>query len=431
MYYYSTNNKYLQYSFKDAVLKGLAPDKGLFFPTSIPKLEKKWISNLQGKSIAEIGYDVAKLFVGDDLHQSELKKITEEVFNFPIPLVQVENSVFSLELFHGPTCAFKDVGARFMSRCMGVFARKDHKEVTILVATSGDTGSAVANGFLGIDGVNVIILYPKSKVSKIQEQQLTTMGQNITALEIDGSFDDCQDLVKSAFADTDLHTKMNLTSANSINIARLIPQSFYYFYSIAQLPKTNKEIIVSVPSGNYGNLTGGLLAKQMGLPIKNFIAASNRNNIVPKYLESGIFHPKSSVQTISNAMDVGNPSNFTRIMELYQNNHAKVISDIKGAWFNDEDTKMAMKKVFDDKNYILDPHGAVAYLGLKKYLDEKKQLGIFLETAHPAKFLETVEEVICKKVQVPDYLTECLNKKKKCIAIGKDFENFKNYLLNR
>ncbi|WP_054717816.1 threonine synthase [Marinifilum fragile] len=429
MKYFSTNNKELRYSFKEAVVKGLAPDKGLFFPVNIPKLSDQFFNELPNKSLAEIGFEVAKHFVGEDIKEKELKNICEEVFNFPIPLVKVEEGVYGLELFHGPTCAFKDVGARFMSRCLSAFAKESKRELTILVATSGDTGSAVANGFLGVEGVNVIILYPKGKVSHIQEQQLTTMGQNITALEVEGTFDDCQALVKDAFADDELNTKYKLTSANSINIARLLPQSFYYFYAWAQLQEKNKEVIVSVPSGNYGNLTGGLLAKQMGLPIHKFVAAANRNKIVPDYLDSGKYQPKPSVQTISNAMDVGAPSNFSRMMEIYKENYSDVIKDINGAWYSDDETKAVMKEVYERESYILDPHGAVGYMGLNKYLNREKQVGIFLETAHPAKFKDIVEKVIEKEVEIPNYLQECLKKEKKCVVIGKEYQVFKNYLL--
>ncbi|WP_321307311.1 threonine synthase [Marinifilum fragile] len=429
MKYFSTNNKELRYSFKEAVVKGLAPDKGLFFPVNIPKLSDQFFNELPNKSPAEIGFEVAKHFVGEDINEKELKNICEEVFNFPIPLVKVEEGVYGLELFHGPTCAFKDVGARFMSRCLSAFAKESKRELTILVATSGDTGSAVANGFLGVEGVNVIILYPKGKVSHIQEQQLTTMGQNITALEVEGTFDDCQALVKEAFADDELNDKYKLTSANSINIARLLPQSFYYFYAWAQLQEKNKEVIVSVPSGNYGNLTGGLLAKQMGLPIHKFVAAANRNKVVPDYLDSGKYQPKTSVQTISNAMDVGAPSNFLRMMEIYKENYSDVIKDINGAWYSDDETKAVMKEVYERESYILDPHGAVGYLGLNKYLNREKQVGIFLETAHPAKFKDIVEKVIEKEVEIPNYLQECLKKEKKCVVIGKEYQAFKNYLL--
>ena len=429
MKYFSTNNTELRYSFKEAVIKGLAPDKGLFFPVSIPKLSDAFFKNLPNLSLPEIGFEVAKHFVGDDISDANLREITEEVLNFPIPVVPVEEGISTLELFHGPTCAFKDVGARFMSRCLSAFAKKSQEDVTILVATSGDTGSAVANGFLGVEGVQVIILYPAGKVSKIQEQQLTTMGQNITALEVDGTFDDCQALVKTAFADKELNEKLNLTSANSINIARLLPQSFYYFYAWAQMQPTNKKLVFSVPSGNYGNLTGGLLAKQMGLPIHSFVAAANKNKVVPDYLASGKYEPKASVQTISNAMDVGAPSNFARMMEMYQDRHADVIKDVNGAWYTDEETEEAMLDVYNRTKYILDPHGAVAYLGLKKYLNVKDELGIFLETAHPAKFKDTVEAVLNTEIKIPDYLQECLGKKKLSFLISKEFNDFKAYLL--
>lgn len=427
--YFSTNNSDLRYSFKEAVIKGLAPDKGLFFPVSIPKLGTDFFKRLPGLSLPEIGFEVARHFVGDDISDADLKKITEEVLNFPIPVVPIEDGVCTLELFHGPTCAFKDVGARFMSRCLSAFAKQNQEAVTILVATSGDTGSAVANGFLGVEGVDVVILYPAGKVSKIQEQQLTTMGQNITALEVDGTFDDCQALVKTAFGDDDLNAKLSLTSANSINIARLLPQSFYYFYAWAQLQPTDKKVVFSVPSGNYGNLTGGLLAKQMGLPIDSFIASANINKVVPDYLNTGKYEPKASVQTISNAMDVGAPSNFARMMELYQEKHSDIIKDVKGVWFSDEETEDAIADVYNRTKYILDPHGAVGYLGLKKYLNKESEVGIFLETAHPAKFKDTVEKVLNTKIKVPDYLQECLGKEKKSILISKEFSEFKSFLL--
>ncbi|PKQ62192.1 threonine synthase [Labilibaculum manganireducens] len=429
MKYFSTNNKDIRYSFKEAVIKGLAPDNGLFFPVSIPKLEDEFFQRLTELSLPEIGYEVAKHFVGDDISDSDLREITEEVLNFPIPVVPIEDGVNTLELFHGPTCAFKDVGARFMSRCLSAFAKQNQEEVTILVATSGDTGSAVANGFLGVEGVKVIILYPAGKVSKIQEQQLTTMGQNITALEVDGTFDDCQALVKTAFGDADLNAELSLTSANSINIARLLPQSFYYFYAWAQLQPTDKKVVFSVPSGNYGNLTGGLLAKQMGLPIDSFIASANTNKVVPDYLSSGKYEPKASVQTISNAMDVGAPSNFARMMELYQEKHFDIVKDVKGAWFSDEETQEAIADVYSRNKYILDPHGAVGYLGLKRYLNTDSEVGVFLETAHPAKFKDTVEKVLNTEIRVPDYLQQCLGKEKKSILISKDFSEFKSFLL--
>ncbi|RUT78925.1 threonine synthase [Ancylomarina longa] len=431
MKYFSTNNKGLRYSFKEAVIKGLAPDEGLFFPESIPHLGNDFFSRLPNMSLSEIGYEVSKHFVGEDITDTVLKEITRDALNFETPLVEVEKEVYSLELFYGPTCAFKDVGARFMSRCLGAFAKQSKRKITILVATSGDTGSAVANGFLGVEGVDVIILYPKNKVSEIQEQQLTTMGKNITALEVNGTFDDCQALVKMAFVDEDLNKKMNLTSANSINIARLLPQSFYYFYAWGQLKDKEKEIVISVPSGNYGNLTGGLLAKQMGLPISVFIASANKNKVVPDYLASGKYEPRSSFSTISNAMDVGAPSNFARMMEMYQKEYKQVIRDIKGAWFSDQETKHAILDVYERTGYILDPHGAIGYLGLKKHLRSNSAIGIFLETAHPAKFKGTVEEVINVDVEIPTYLKECLEKEKQSVVIGKDYADLSAFLLRK
>lgn len=430
MKFYSTNNKELSVSFKDAVIKGLAPDGGLFYPESIPQLDKSFINKLPNMSLAEIGFEVSKYFLGDDIPSDKLKEICDEALNFPTPLVSFEPNVYSMELFHGPSCAFKDVGARFMSRCLSYFAQESEEKVTILAATSGDTGSAVAHGFLGIKNIEVVILYPSGKVSQIQEQQLTTLGNNITALEIDGSFDDCQALVKKAFQDDDLNKHMKLSSANSINIARLIPQSFYYFYAYGQLKKQNKDLVVSVPSGNYGNLTAGLIAKQMGLPIKRFVASTNINKVVPDYLSTGEYKSKASIQSISNAMDVGAPSNFDRMMTLYQENHPRICEDLKGASFNDEQTKEVMKKVYKESDYILDPHGAVAYLGLKKELATENELGVFIETAHPAKFLDVVEEVIDTKVEIPEYLKSCLIKEKSSIKMANSYHDFKNYLKN-
>jgi len=429
MKFYSTNNKELSVNFKDAVIKGLAPDGGLFYPESLPQLDKSFIDKLPNLSLAEIGFEVSKLFLGDDIPSDKLQEICEDALNFPTPLVSFEPNVYSLELFHGPSCAFKDVGARFMSRCLNYFAQESDEKISILAATSGDTGSAVAHGFLGIENIEVVILYPSGKVSQIQEQQLTTLGNNITALEIDGSFDDCQALVKKAFQDKDLNKAMKLSSANSINIARLIPQSFYYFYAYGQLKNQNKDLVISVPSGNYGNLTAGLIAKQMGLPIKKFIASSNINKVVPEYLNTGKFENKASIPSISNAMDVGSPSNFDRMMTLYQENHPRICEDIKGASFNDEQTKEAMQKVFKNTGYILDPHGAVAYLGLKEKLDTENELGVFIETAHPAKFIDIVEEVIETKVEIPDYLKSCLTKEKSSIKMSANYQDFKNYLI--
>ncbi len=426
MNYYSTKGKVVPVSFKEAVVKGLPDDNGLFMPEQIPQLGKRFFENLQQKSLVEIGYEVALPFVEASIDKTTLKQIIEETLNFSIPLVEVEENIFSLELFHGPTCAFKDVGARFLARCLSNFS---DEKITVLVATSGDTGSAVANGFLGVENVEVVILYPKGKVSHLQELQLTTLGQNITALEINGSFDDCQRMVKTAFLDKELNAKMKLTSANSINIARLIPQSFYYFWAIAQLPK-DAEVVFSVPSGNYGNLTAGLLAKAMGLPIKAFVAASNANNIVPYYLQSGSYEPKPSLPTISNAMDVGDPSNFGRMLELCQHSFSEIKKVVEGFSFTDDETRAAMSMVFENTKYVLDPHGAIGYLGIKEYLKNNNATGVFLETAHPAKFLDIVEEVV-GEVEIPERLKSYLSKEKKSMEMGKDYEELKAFLNRR
>ncbi|HET9052654.1 MAG TPA: threonine synthase, partial [Cyclobacteriaceae bacterium] len=411
MNYYSTNNKSHQVSLKDAVLKGLAPDKGLYMPESIPVLSKAFFDSLPEKSFQEIAFEVAHAIVQNDVPADELKRIVNHTITFDAPLVEIEKNIFSLELFHGPTLAFKDFGARFMSQLLGYFAREEKREIVILVATSGDTGSAVANGFLGVPGTKVVVLYPSGKVSDIQEKQFTTLGQNITALEIDGSFDDCQRLVKQAFLDEELTQKFFLTSANSINIVRLIPQSFYYFYAWSRL-KDKSNVVFAVPSGNFGNLTAGLIAKRMGLPINHFIASTNRNDIVPEYLQTGAFNPRPSQSTISNAMDVGNPSNFARMMDLYNNDLNTIKSGITGYTFSDEETKQVMQDVYKKSNYVLDPHGAVGYLGLKKYFSENNDAtGVFLETAHPAKFLEVVEDVLKQKITIPEKLVAFQHKK--------------------
>lgn len=428
MKYYSTNNPQHTVSLKEAVIKGLAPDNGLYMPENIPVLPQKFFDTLPEKSFQEIAYTVAEAFLKDDVPAEELKRIIEHTISFDAPLVNIEENVFALELFHGPTLAFKDFGARFMSQLLAYFAREEKREIVILVATSGDTGSAVANGFLGIAGTRVIVLYPSGKVSDIQEKQFTTLGQNITALEIDGSFDDCQRLVKEAFLDEELNRKFFLTSANSINIARLIPQSFYYFYAWSRL-KDRRNVVFSIPSGNFGNLTAGLIAKRMGLPIKHFVAATNRNDIVPAYLQTGIFKPRPSITTISNAMDVGNPSNFARMVALY-GSFEKMNEDISGYAFSDEETKHVMREVYQQKNYTLDPHGAVGYLGLKKYLSTNKNTtGVFLETAHPAKFLETVSETLQEKISIPENLQVFLSKQKNVLSAGNDFQGFKKLLV--
>lgn len=425
MKYYSTNRSVSPSSFREAVLKGLPEDNGLYMPEFIPALPQDFLSTLNQKSLAEIGFAVARPFVEEDIPADKLWTIVEETLNFPIPVVEVHDSVFSLELFHGPTCAFKDVGARFLARCLGYFS---DEKVTVLVATSGDTGSAVANGFLGIKNVDVVILYPKDKVSHLQEQQLTTLGQNITAIEVSGTFDDCQQMVKKAFLDKELNKKINITSANSINIARLLPQTFYYFWAISQIRNTD-DVFVSVPSGNYGNLSAGLLAKAMGLKIKRFIASSNINNIVPLFLSTGKFEPRPSKQTISNAMDVGNPSNFGRMIALYGNSLENLTQDVSGFSFDDQETRNIIQEVYQKYGYTLDPHGAVGYLGLREHLKNKRATGIFLETAHPAKFIESMRQSI-GEVEIPQRLKDHLHKEKKSIEMGNDFKELKSYLID-
>ena len=432
MKYYSTNKKINGVSLENAVVKGLAEDKGLFMPDAIKKLPKSFFDTIDTMSFQEIAYTVADAFFGEDVEANALKKIVYETLNFEVPLVHVIGNIYSLELYHGPTLAFKDVGGRFMSRLLGYFIQKEgKKDVNVLVATSGDTGSAVANGFLGVKGIHVYVLYPKGLVSPIQECQFTTLGQNITALEVDGTFDDCQRLVKSAFTDADLNAKLKLTSANSINVARFLPQAFYYFYAYAQLKKMGqaKDVVICVPSGNFGNITAGLFAKKMGLPIKRFIAANNRNDIFFQYLQTGEYSPRPSVSTIANAMDVGDPSNFARILELYKGSHKAVCEEISGATYTDNQIAETLKTCYRENNYLLDPHGACGYRALKEKLQANEN-GVFLETAHPAKFLETVEQIIGEKVEIPQKLQEFMKGKKESISISKEFESFKKYLLN-
>lgn len=435
--FYSTNNTSLTVSLQEAVVKGLAEDKGLFMPEKIEKLPQEFFDTIGTLSFPEIAYTVAEAFFGSDIEADELKKIVNETLSFDTPLVEVEDRIYSLELFHGPTLAFKDVGARFMSRMLAYFIRKEQntEPVNVLVATSGDTGSAVANGFLGVEGIRVFVLYPKGLVSKIQESQFTTLGQNITALEVDGTFDDCQRLVKSAFLDEELNRKMRLTSANSINVARFLPQAFYYFYAFAQLrsmqPKRSAEeleTVFCVPSGNFGNLTAGLIAKRMGLPVKRYIAANNRNDIFLQYLKSGIYTPKPSVATIANAMDVGDPSNFVRVLDLYGHSHEAICREISGVSYTDEEIGDAMRLCLKENNYLTDPHGACGYLALKSGLTETEN-GIFLETAHPAKFKETVENIIGQPVEIPEKLQAFMKGTKQSTAMSSDFETFKTYLM--
>ncbi len=427
----STKGQVAEVSLQEAVFKGLPDDNGLYMPIEIPQLPKSFFDTISEKSFQEIALEVSATLIGDEISREDLKVIIDDSMNFDAPLVELDDQVSVLELFHGPSLAFKDFGARFMSRLVSYFLQKEDKEINVLVATSGDTGSAVAQGFLGMKGIKVTILYPSGKVSLNQELQLTTLGQNITALEVDGVFDDCQKLVKTAFLDKDITSKVNLSSANSINIARLIPQSFYYFYAYSRLQKNNEKIVFCTPSGNFGNICGGLFAQRMGLPIDHFIAATNENDVVPEYLDSGVFEPKDSVATISNAMDVGNPSNFPRILALHDNDYEKVRASISGFSFDDEETKLAMAEVYNDYDYIMCPHTAVAYLGLSAYLEsvDSEVKGVLLSTADPSKFKETVEEVIGTEVEMPERLTAIIDKEKVSIPMSKDFAEFKSFLL--
>ena len=430
MKYYSTNKQAPIASLQEAVVKGLASDKGLYMPERIKQLPDSFFEEMKDMSFQEIAYVVADAFFGEDIEADILKSIVYDTLNFDTPIVQVKDNIYSLELFHGPTLAFKDVGARFMARILAYFIKKQGlTDVNVLVATSGDTGSAVANGFLGVAGIRVFVLYPKGKVSSIQECQFTTLGQNITALEIDGTFDDCQRLVKSAFIDEELNKKLQLTSANSINVARFLPQAFYYFYAYAQLAKQGKakNVVFCVPSGNFGNITAGLFGKRMGLPIKRFIAANNRNDIFLKYLQTKEYTPRPSVSTIANAMDVGDPSNFARISDLYNNSHEDISKEISGNKYLDEDIRKTLKDCYKETGYLLDPHGACGYQAL---LDElaPDETGIFLETAHPAKFLETVENIVEEKVEIPQKLQAFMQGKKQSIELSKEFEEFKRFL---
>ena len=432
MIYYSTNGIAPTASLKEAVIRGLAPDKGLYMPEKINKMPKSFFDNIHKMTFQELSFEVAKAFFAEDIPLNDLKKIVYDTLSFDCPIVKVENNIFSLELFHGPTLAFKDVGARFMARLLQFFIKQDNNNnVDVLVATSGDTGSAVANGFLGVDGIHVYVLYPKNKVSKIQECQFTTLGQNITAVEVDGTFDDCQALVKNAFLDKDLNKARNLTSANSINVARFLPQAFYYFNAYARLKEIgiSDNIVMCVPSGNFGNITAGLFAHAMGLPFKRFIAANNANDIFFNYLKTGIYSPKPSKQTIANAMDVGNPSNFARIYDLYKGDHNKITHLISGASYDDYNIKQTIKNAFLISNYILDPHGACGYKALKDSL-KTNEYGVFCETAHPAKFKDTVEPIIGKQITIPNRLQLFMKGQKSSINMSSNFNDFKNFLLN-
>lgn len=471
MNYYSTNKSAPDTTLEEAVVKGLAADKGLFMPFTIKPLPQEFYDNIDTLSFQEIAYRVADAFFGEDVPADTLKEIVYDTLNFDVPLVKVTGNIYSLELFHGPTLAFKDVGGRFMARLLGYFIRKEgKKQVNVLVATSGDTGSAVANGFLGVEGIHVYVLYPKGKVSEIQEKQFTTLGQNITAIEVDGTFDDCQALVKSAFMDKELNEHLQLTSANSINVARFLPQAFYYFYAYAQFLKLTREQgreltreqgreltkeqgdkltrendtqsiplvnsspsplspVICVPSGNFGNITAGLFGKRMGLPVKRFIAANNRNDIFYQYLQTGVYSPRPSIATIANAMDVGDPSNFARVLDLYGGNHAAITADISGATYTNEQIAETMQSVWQEYHYLLDPHGACGFRALAEGL-QPGETGIFLETAHPAKFKDTVERIIGEEVQIPEKLQAFMRGEKQSLSMSKDFADFKQYLLN-
>ncbi len=431
MQYFSLNKQAPHVDFREATIRGQAPDKGLYFPETIPLVDQYLLDNIEDFSSEEIAFRVMLPFTGSTIDEASLRRIVAETISFPFPLVEITPDIFSLELFHGPTLAFKDVGARFMSRCLGYFSQQRSGKVTVLVATSGDTGGAVANGFLGVDGVEVVILYPSGKVSAVQELQLTTCGQNITALEVDGSFDDCQAMVKNAFMDADLAYRLQLTSANSINVARWLPQQLYYFLAWKQWNDKSQPPVFTVPSGNFGNLCAGLMANAGGLPVKHFIAACNVNDSVPQYLLNGQYAPKTAVPTISNAMDVGDPSNFIRILEIFRHDYKKLSEKISGYTVSDEQTRDIIAEVYKKHQYILDPHGAVAYFALEKYLEEHRgQKGILLETAHPVKFPDTVERMTGKKIVIPASAEELFHKKKHSIKIRNSFADLKQWLMN-
>ena len=437
MKYYSTNGKAPLATLQKAVVKGLAEDKGLYMPQSINPLPQSFFGSIQDLSFQEIAYQVADCFFGEDVEADALRKIVYDTLSFDVPLVKVTENIYSLELFHGPTLAFKDVGARFMARLLQYFIRdlkdsKDLKEVNVLVATSGDTGSAVANGFLGVEGIHVYVLYPKGKVSPIQECQFTTLVQNITAIEVDGVFDDCQALVKSAFMDRELNEHMQLTSANSINVARFLPQSFYYFYAYGQLKKLGlaDNVVACVPSGNFGNICSALFGKRMGLPINRFIAANNENDVFFYYLQTGSYYPKRSVQTIANAMDVGDPSNFARIYNLYNRSHEAICAEISGATYTDEQIACTMRECLKETAYQLDPHGACGYRALQELLHEG-EIGFFLETAHPAKFKQVVDEICGTDIEIPARLQAFMKGEKQSVSMSKNYADFKAYLMSR
>jgi threonine synthase len=430
MKYFSLNHNAPNVSFEEAVVRGIAPDKGLYFPEITDPLSDEFFEYIEKYSNNEIAYQLIKPFVGNEIPEKELKSIIADTLNFEFPLVAIEKDLFSLELFHGPTMAFKDVGARFMARCLSYFNKNKTNEVTVLVATSGDTGGAVASGFLGVKGVDVVILYPSGKVSEVQEKQLTTLGKNIKTLEVAGTFDDCQQMVKTAFLDKEITKKIQLTSANSINIARWLPQMFYFAFAYKQLKNKHKDLIFSIPSGNYGNICAGMMVQKLGLPITHFIASTNANRVVPNYLSTGNYIPLQTVQTISNAMDVGDPSNFIRIQQIHNNNFDTLKKHLSSYSFTDDETRDAMLKVYLNNKYIVDPHGAVGYLGLKNYLNDHPEMqGIFLETAHPVKFLEVVEPVIGRSIDFPPQIKEVIDKNKEATFIS-NYEEMKRFLMS-
>ena len=434
MKYYSTNGKAPIADLHKAVVKGLAEDRGLYMPERINKLPQAFFDNIEKMSFQEIAYTVASAFFGEDVDPDALHDIVYDTLSFDCPVVQVKDSIYTLELFHGPTLAFKDVGARFMARLLQYFIRQEqgNQQVNVLVATSGDTGSAVANGFLGVDGIHVYVLYPKGKVSPIQECQFTTLGKNITAIEVDGVFDDCQALVKSAFMDAELNQHMKLTSANSINVARFLPQAFYYFNAYARMKEQGRanNLVMCVPSGNFGNICAALFGHQMGLPIKRFIAANNANDIFYKYLQTGKYEPKPSKQTLANAMDVGDPSNFARIYDLYGKSHERITSLISGATYTDDQIRQTMRACYEDTKYILDPHGACGYQALTDGL-QPGEVGVFCETAHPAKFKEKVDEILSIDVEIPERLANFMKGQKQSVPMTKVFADFKQYLMKQ
>lgn len=432
MKYYSTNKQSALVDFKEATIRGQAADKGLYFPEMIPQVGKDLIKQIENFSDEEIAFTIIKPYTGGTLPDEKLYEIVTETINFPIPLVQVNENIFSLELFHGPTLAFKDVGARFMSRCLGYFVKDNDKKLTVLVATSGDTGGAVANGFFDVDGIEVVILYPSGKVSPVQEKQLTTPGKNIHALEVTGTFDDCQQMVKQAFADEEINKKIFLTSANSINVARWLPQQFYYFFAYKQWSYKDQPPVISVPSGNFGNICAGLLAQQSGLPVPHFIAACNANDVVPRYMKTESYQSQKAVSTLSNAMDVGDPSNFIRILEIFKYQFPELKDKLTSYSISDEETIATIKRVFEQFDYTLDPHGAVGYLSLEMYLEnDSNQKGIFLETAHPIKFPEAIEQITGKTLPVPSSILHLMDKRKQSIAIKNNYAQLKEWLLRK